>query len=60
MKRSRKTAERPTSDPAGILFRERRLCDIDFKKIKHPVPDKNYKATLPGPPGWQYKINPGQ
>ena len=43
-----------------IEFRERRLCDIDFSKIKHPRPHPDYKATLPGPPGWQYKIDPGR
>ena len=26
---------------------------------KHPKPIPGYKATLPGPPGWQYKIDPG-
>ena len=48
------------SEKADIQFRERRLGSIDFSKIKHPKPNKDYQATLPGPPGWQYKIDPGQ
>ena len=43
-----------------IKFRERRLGDIDFGKIQHPKPPKDYKPTLPGPPGWQSKIDPGE
>lgn len=59
----KKIRPRKKSKKAGaveIQFRERRLCDIDFTKIEHPVPNKDYKATLPGPPGWQYKIDPGK
>ncbi len=48
------------SEKVEIEFRERRLANIDFTKIKHPKVNKDYKATLPGPPGWQYKIDPGQ
>jgi len=43
-----------------LRFRERKFGDIDFSKVKHPKPGKDYKATLPGPPGWQYKIDPGR
>ena len=57
-RRPRKNSKK--GEPVEIQFRERRLSGIDFSKIKHPKPNKDYKATLPGPPGWQYKIDPGQ
>ena len=40
-----------------IQFRERRFKDL--KPVRHPKPIPGYQATLPGPPGWQYKIDPG-
>ncbi len=52
--------KRKASGAVKIKFRERRLGEIDFSKLRHPKPNKDYKATLPGPPGWQYKIDPGQ
>ena len=58
----KKTAESRKSQkkksPDGIVFRERRLRDIELNP-KHPKPIPGHKATLPGPPGWQYKENPG-
>lgn len=44
--------------PAGIQFRERKFGDV-IKGLKHPKPIPGYKATLPGPPGWQAKERPG-
>jgi len=48
------------SKTIGLPFRERTFGEILRKKLRHPKVDKNYKATLPGPPGWQYKIDPGK
>ena len=45
---------------AEFSFRERRFGDIDFKNLKHPVLPKGFTQTLPGPPGWQYKLDPGK
>lgn len=44
--------------PDGLVFRERRFRDINLLP-KHPKPIPGYKATLPGPPGWQVKQDPG-
>lgn len=56
-KRSKKK-QRDEQAPDGIVFRERPLKDFNLQP-KHPKPIPGYKATLPGPPGWQYKIDPG-
>lgn len=45
-------------EAAGIQFRERKFGDV-IKGLKHPKPIPGYKATLPGPPGWQAKERPG-
>ena len=45
-------------EKTGLVFRQRRLKDINLNP-KHPKPIPGHKATLPGPPGWQYKENPG-
>ena len=44
--------------PDGLVFREKRLIDFNLSP-KHPKPIPGHKATLPGPPGWQCKENPG-
>ena len=43
---------------AEVIFRERRLRDINLKP-KHPKPIPGYKSTLPGAPGWWAKESPG-
>ena len=59
--KSKKASPKKTSKekiPDGLVFRERRLCDINLLP-KHPKPIPGYKATLPGPPGWKQKQDPG-
>ncbi len=53
-----KPLRRKTESDTKVKFRERRLSDI-VKGLKHPKPIPGYKSTLPGPPGWQYKQDPG-
>ncbi len=60
-KKGSKKAGNKTSrseEAAGIQFRERKFGDV-IKGLKHPKPIPGYKATLPGPPGWQAKERPG-
>jgi hypothetical protein len=60
-KKVKKTAKKKqTRDeaPDGLVFREKRLIDFNLSP-KHPKPIPGHKATLPGPPGWQCKENPG-
>ena len=47
-----------TREAVEVIFRERKFGDI-LGKFKHPKPIPGYKATLPGPPGWQAKERPG-
>ena len=55
--KSKKMSSAPEA-AAGIQFRERKFGDV-IKGLKHPKPIPGYKATLPGPPGWQAKERPG-
>lgn len=59
----KKTAKKKKSTaskalPDGVVFRERAWKDIDLLP-KHPPQIPGYKATLPGPPGWKQKQDPG-
>ena len=56
----RPTRKSKKAETLEIKFRERKLASINFSKIQHPKPDPGCKATLPGPPGWQYKVDPGE
>ena len=61
VKKSARTAKKNSPKekvPDGLIFRERRLSDINLLP-KHPKPIPGYKATLPGPPGWKQKQDPG-
>lgn len=49
---------RPSEAPDGLVFREKRLLEYNLLP-KHPKPIPGFKATLPGPPGWQVKQDPG-
>ena len=55
----KKQNKKSTAWEFPVEFRERRLGDILSKKLRHPKPNPKYKATLAGPPGWQYKDDPG-
>ena len=56
--KSGKQASKKEKLPDGIEFRERKFGEV-IKGLKHPKPIPGYKATLPGPPGWQAKERPG-
>lgn len=57
-KKKAKKKKSAAKNPDGIVFRERAWKDIDLLP-KHPAPIPGYKATLPGPPGWKQKQDPG-
>ena len=51
-KKSKKIAQE-----TALKFRERKIRDIP-KELKHPDPLPGFIPTLPGPPGWDSKMNP--
>ncbi len=55
-KSAKKTTGREPVD--GLVFRSGKLKDFNLQP-RHPRPIPGYKATLPGPPGWQVKQDPG-
>ena len=57
-KKSAKSSKRSKSEEVKIKFRERKFRDINLTP-EHPDPVPGFIPTLPGPPGWQYKLNPG-
>ncbi len=54
----KKSAKGREELPDGLVFREKKLIEFNLSP-KHPKPIPGHKATLPGPPGWQCKENPG-
>lgn len=55
-KKKKKSAKEMVPD--GFVFRERAWKDINLLP-EHPPKIPGYKATLPGPPGWKQKQDPG-
>lgn len=60
LKKSVKNKKKSSKEkvPDGFVFRERPWKEIDLLP-KHPPMIPGYKATLPGPPGWKQKQDPG-
>lgn len=54
----KKKKKKNLNENVQIEFRERNLSEVVHRKLNHPRPIPGYKATLPGPPGWDSKENP--
>lgn len=57
MKKKAKKTVKAKQNEEKLIFRERKLRDIP-KKLNHPDPIPGFLPTLPGPPGWDSKMNP--
>lgn len=55
----KKTKKRDPEEEVSLVFRERRLHEVQVYGLKHPKSQPGYKSTLPGAPGWWAKESPG-
>jgi hypothetical protein len=55
---ARRKKKASKKEEVRLNFRERKFRDIDLNP-KHPDPIPGFVPTLPGPPGWMQKLNPG-